>query len=175
MVVSVSSSFALRERHRAREVGDVLAVTRAWKLFGLIPMMLLHRPRGSGSVGRDERCKRADHRTPPLPGVDRTDEEERTQRGVVAQELQGQVSRARQVLTGAALAPKTWETLEELRRKRCQSQVQPIPLDVMEFTPDTCRIGRKSVCHVTSECAQRIRCRPWRVHLRNASGVSRRC
>ena len=131
----------------------MLAETRAWKLFGLIPMMLLHRPRGSGSVGRDELCKRADefarghwmeliqsarnsHRTPSSPGVERTDEEERTRRGVVAQErvMQGQVSRARQVLTGAALAPKTLETLEELRRKRCQSQVQPIPLDVMEFT-----------------------------------------
>ena len=93
-----SFSFALRERHRAREVGDVLAETRAWKLFGLIPMMLLHRPRGSGSVGRDELCKRADefarghwmdliqsarnsHRTPSSPGVERTDEEERTRRG----------------------------------------------------------------------------------------------
>ena len=98
-----SFSFALRERHRAREVGDVLAETRAWKMFGLIPMMLLHRPKGSGSVRIDELRKRADqftrghwmelimrardgHRTPPLPGVERTDEEERTRRGVVAQE-----------------------------------------------------------------------------------------
>ena len=107
----------------------LLAETRAWKLFGLIPMMLLHRPRGSRSVGRDELCKRADevarghwmelimsarngHRTPSLPGVERTDEGERTRRGVVAQErvMQGQ---------------------------RCQSQVQPIPLDVMDFTPET--------------------------------------
>ena len=32
-----SFSFALRERHRANEVGDVLAETRAWTLFGLIP------------------------------------------------------------------------------------------------------------------------------------------
>ena len=79
------------------------------------------------------------HRTPSLPGVERTDEEERTRRGEVAQErvMQGQVSRSRQVLTGAALAPKTLEIVEELRRKRCQSQVQPIPLDVMEFTPET--------------------------------------
>ena len=50
-----------------------------------------------------------------------SDEEERTRRGVVAQErvMQGQVSRSKQVLTGAALAPKTLEILEELRRKRC--------------------------------------------------------
>ena len=82
---------------------------------------------------------RNSHRTPSSPGVERTDEEERTRRGVVAQErvMQDQVSRARQVLTGAALAPKTLETLEELRRKRCQRQVQAIPLDVMEFIPET--------------------------------------
>ena len=73
--------------------------------------------------------------------------------------MQGQVSPARQVLTGAALAPKTLETVEELRRKRCQSQVQLIPLDVMD--KDTCRIGRENVCHFTSECAKRIRCGPW--------------
>ena len=86
-----SFSFALRERHRAREDGDVLAETRAWKLFGLIPMMLLHRPRGSGSVGRDELCKRADEfarghwmELIQSAGVERTDEEERTRRGVVA-------------------------------------------------------------------------------------------
>ena len=79
------------------------------------------------------------HRTPPVPGVVRTDEEERTRRGVVAQErvIQGQVSQARQVLTGATLAPRTLETLEEFWRKRCQNQVQPIPFDVMEFTPET--------------------------------------
>ena len=35
------------------------------------------------------------------------------------------------------MAPKTLEILEKLRRKRCQSRVQPIALDVMEFTPET--------------------------------------
>ena len=29
---------------------------------------------------------------------------------------------------------------------------------------DTCQIGRQSVCNVFSECAPRIRCRPWWVH-----------
>ena len=33
---------ALRERFRAKQAGDVDAETRAWKLFALIPMMLLH-------------------------------------------------------------------------------------------------------------------------------------
>ena len=111
-------------------------------------------------MGRDELWKRADefargywttlshwmelitsarnaHRTPPAPAAMRTEEEERTRRGIVAQErvLLGQVSGARQALTGAALAPRT--LLEELRRKRPQSQVQPMPPDVMEFIPET--------------------------------------
>ena len=51
--------------------------------------------------------------------------------------MQGQVSRARQALTGGAVAPRTLATLEELRRKRSQNQVQPIPPDVMEFIPET--------------------------------------
>ena len=51
---------ALRERQRARQAHDTEGEERAWKLFGLIPLMLLHRPRGSGSLGRDELAKRAD-------------------------------------------------------------------------------------------------------------------
>ena len=49
-----SFDLALRERHRAHMAGDQVAQNRAWKLFGLIPRLLLHRPRGAGSVGRDE-------------------------------------------------------------------------------------------------------------------------
>ena len=39
---------------------DPVAETRAFKFFGLIPMLLLHRPRHSGTVGRDELDQRAD-------------------------------------------------------------------------------------------------------------------
>ena len=46
---------ALRERCRARLAGDVVSESRAWKLFCLVPVMLLHRPRGTGSVGREGR------------------------------------------------------------------------------------------------------------------------
>ena len=35
-------------------VGDEEAELRGWKLFALIPTMLLHKTRASGSVGRDE-------------------------------------------------------------------------------------------------------------------------
>ena len=43
-----------RERHRAMLAGDELSQTRARKLSCLVPKMLLHRPRNTGSVGRDE-------------------------------------------------------------------------------------------------------------------------
>ena len=54
------SFVALRGRHRAQLARDLVAESRAWKLFGLVPIMLLHRPRHTGSVGRDELCHRAD-------------------------------------------------------------------------------------------------------------------
>ena len=34
---------ALEERHRAEGEGDELAEERAWKLFALVPRMLMHR------------------------------------------------------------------------------------------------------------------------------------
>ena len=45
----------LRERYRAKTFHD-----RAWKAFALVPMMLLNKPKGWGSVGRDELALRAD-------------------------------------------------------------------------------------------------------------------
>ena len=36
----------LRERNRAELAGDIVAKERAWKAFGLVPLLLLHRPRG---------------------------------------------------------------------------------------------------------------------------------
>ena len=52
-------AIALRERYRARQEQDPVAEERAWKLL-LVPAMLLHWPRGTGSVGRDELAQRAD-------------------------------------------------------------------------------------------------------------------
>ena len=45
--------------------------------------------------------------------------------------------RARQELTGAALAPKNEEILQEMKRQRSEVQVRPIPPAVLEFEPDT--------------------------------------
>ena len=49
---------ALRKRYRAMQVGDIQTEERVWKVFGLVTMMLMHRPKGTGSAGRDELAKR---------------------------------------------------------------------------------------------------------------------
>ena len=117
---------ALRERTRAKLAGDQSAESRAWKLFCLVPIMLLHWPRSSGSVRRDELAKQvtdfeigrwmelleAASRFNPSSHSrhERTEEEEQMRRAQAAQSpiQRGQVSRARQELTGAALAEPHW-------------------------------------------------------------------
>ena len=42
---------ALEERHRAEGEGDELAEEHAWKLFALVPRMLMHRVHGTGECG----------------------------------------------------------------------------------------------------------------------------
>ena len=51
---------ALRERFRARLANDDVGESRARKSFRLVPMLLLHRPRHSGSVGGDGLAQRAE-------------------------------------------------------------------------------------------------------------------
>ena len=46
-----SLSVTLQERCRAKLVGDTLGEERAWKAFGFVPFMLLHKPKGAGNVG----------------------------------------------------------------------------------------------------------------------------
>ena len=127
---------ALRERFRAKLMGDEDGQVRGWKLFALVPMMLLHRPCGTGSVGRCELVHRADrfaagrwaelireatqHQAVHTPRCERSEEADQQHRGKAAQERvqRGQVSRARHELTGAKLVPKDEATLNELRNRR---------------------------------------------------------
>ena len=46
-----------QEWYRARQVGDLQADERAWKVCGLVPMMLMHRPGGSASTRRKWICR----------------------------------------------------------------------------------------------------------------------
>ena len=52
-------SVTSQERCRAKLVGDTLGEERAWKAFGLVPHMLLHKPKGTGNVGKQELMERA--------------------------------------------------------------------------------------------------------------------
>ena len=136
---------ALRERHRARQVHDNAAEERAWKLFGLVPVMLLHRPRGSGSVGRDELAQRADDfarghwiallhnaRLSVVEGRGRiakskAQEQARRGRAALSRVQQGQVSRARQELTGADLAQRHWTRWRNCRAGDPKSEAWTFP------------------------------------------------
>ena len=141
---------ALRERYLAKLRGDEAGQVRGWKLFALVPMMMLHRPQGSGSVGRSELVHRADrfaagrwaelvHDATQHHQSERSEEDECERRGKAAQARvqRGQVSRARQELVGAKLALKDQTTLNELRGRRPQEQLREIPADVMSFEPET--------------------------------------
>ena len=65
--------------------------------------------------------------------------DEKARRGAAAQRRveRGQISRARQELTWASLAPKNDDTLTELRSKRPQEVQSPIPQHVLDFVPES--------------------------------------
>ena len=142
---------ALRERHRAMMANDWVAEERAWKLFGLGPAMLLHRPRHTGSVGRDELAKRADDFgrgkwTELIEGArgnvqdhcssaDVVKDDARREEAAQSRVRRGQVSRVRHELTGTPLAPKTEATLADLRARRPQEQQRAISTEVVDYVP----------------------------------------
>ena len=178
---------ALRERCRAKGAQDSRVEERARKLFGLVPVMLLHRPRGTGSVGKDELVSRADDFVrgrwtdllenirdtsgQPRPAMGEIQEHERRGCAALGRVRQGQVSRVRQELTGAALAPKTLQTLAQLQERRPQERVREIPREVMEFVPDRplkldFKLFTKCLQSAPSGCT-----RAWRLHQRDVANV----
>ena len=141
---------ALRERHRAKLAGDRVAEVRAWKLFGMVPIMLLRRTKHSGTIGRDELAQRVEdfnrgRWTDFLPEVQQSDlrsgytecVDDQVRRGAAAMRRvqRGQVSRARHELTGAPLAPKTPETRAELQGRRPQVRQSLIPQEIVDYQP----------------------------------------
>ena len=146
-------SVALRERYRAKLANDELGQITAWKLFFLVPKMMLHRRRNTGSVGRDELARRVteiqqghreqlireanEFRFQFIPVQTRTPEEEVTRRALAVQSRvqRGQVSRVQQELIRAALAPRNAATLEALQERRLQEPTSAIPREAMDFEP----------------------------------------
>ena len=53
-----SMRFVLSEADRARDAGDAAATSRAWKLFLLLPCLLLHRPPRGGNVPKCQLMER---------------------------------------------------------------------------------------------------------------------
>ena len=81
-------------------------------------------------------CRLADDFWPQAQGRgDEFQEQQRRGRAAQSRVERGQVSRAGQELTGAALAPKNSEKSRELPRRRPQDQMSEIPRDVLEFQP----------------------------------------
>ena len=50
----------LESRHEGVQARDDVKETRSWKMFCLLPFMLLRRPAGQGRVGKAELCRRFD-------------------------------------------------------------------------------------------------------------------
>ena len=136
--------------HQAAFGEDATQEIRAWKLFCVLPFWLLRRPHGGGHVGKAELNKRFDdfaaglwtqlHRNAELdtPSPNRkhtTMTMEQKGRAADQRVRMGEVSRARQCLTGAAVAPGNDTTFQDMQRKRQQIPVVPLPQEVLNFQP----------------------------------------
>ena len=137
---------ALEALHVAVMEHDETRELRAWKLFSVLPFWLLLRPGYQGRVGRDELLRRFNlfeeghwdrlhaeaTQVPQHLPSQRTMTPEQRAKAACQKVRVGEVSRARQCLTGAALAPRTQETLHELQHRRPQVQPRAVPEDILE-------------------------------------------
>ena len=136
----------------SRRLQLVTGEVRAWKLFLLLPFMLLRRPIGQGRVGKEELSIRFDKFSDgqwgllahealksiesERPRMPRQETAETRGKTACQKIRMGEVSRARQYLTGATLAPGNDQTLQELQRRRDQEVVRPLSQEVLEFDPE---------------------------------------
>ena len=169
---SCPQSFRGRYRHACRQVLEVrhdtvnsrdeLMEERAWKAFCLLPLLLFRRPGNERNVSKEELRRRFDLftngmweilvdeavATLPVPVKPRSEAPLSTeQRGEkAAQKVQlGEITRARQCLTGATPAPGNDNTFNELQRKRPQEVVRELPEHVRAFTPETPLVFNKEI------------------------------
>ena len=139
---------AMEEAVRAGEVHQ----NRGWKLFLLLPRLLLHRPPRGGKVHRSnfargswsnlllEASVKCDDAATAHARKRRThqvgDVQRRAARALALVQM-GELSAGRQALEGAELAPGSEETLRELRNplKRPPRARAPLPPRVLEHDP----------------------------------------
>ena len=148
---------ALDEIKAGSSVNDARRQERGWKLFMLIPRMLLHRrPRG-GTIPREKLVQRFEQFSAgqwlELIRICVVNEEESVKVARCRSRRQGQdaavrraeradqlvhlgeLSSARRVLESAELAPGTPETLRQLRARPSQPR-DPLPDDILGHVPD---------------------------------------
>ena len=139
---------ALRGLHSPNPAAGITA-ERAWKLFLLVPRLLLTRTRETGPAGRTALlqrfqafeagrwCELLDAAMPSTAQPQRSpgSDVERMREHACAQVRRGELSRARQTLTGAPLAPSNADALRLLSDpdKRPPHPRHPIPDDVVRF------------------------------------------
>ena len=124
---------------------------RAWKLWCLLPLMLLRRTQGSNKEGQKElqqrfqKFWRGEWLELIAAGQERArtaaaeDTKEKRARTACHKVRLGEASRAAQTLTAGKLAPGTDATLEELTdpNRRPRDQLERLPDEVANFRADT--------------------------------------
>ena len=150
---------ALEEVCTGCQVGDITRQTRGWKLFFLLPRMLLHKKPRGGAIPRqkleerfvrfvsgrwldlvesaqqaEEQAHQSSVRRRRRQSTD--DLAKRAERAVSLVQM-GEVSRARQALEGAQMAPGTVATLRDLTdpRKRPPVPREALSRTIQEFQP----------------------------------------
>ena len=161
---------ALTEIDQGRSDGDASRSSRGWKLFLLLPRLLLHKPPRGGQVPKKQLQRRFESFTEgewaPLlaTGIEcasrasqassrrsrRRDPDNLEARAARAEALTqvGELSAARLVLEGAVVAPGTRATLAALQDPERRPPVlqDPIPLDILN-------VNTVEQFHRTSTCS----------------------
>ena len=136
---------------------------QAWKLFSLTSRLLLAKPSANGAEGKEillarlsrffqgdwltllsEAHQVGNNRRGQDPSSPE-DQAARRRETAVANVQHGELSRARQALTGAALAPGTHETLQQLTdpTRRPPHLERPVSASVLQRPPSSLRLNTK--------------------------------
>ena len=166
-------------RSEAVTTQDVLMEGSAWKMFGMLPVLLLRKPRCQGRVGEEELCLRFDKFASGewwelLREAEQTlrqdaqqvrrlteDTPERRAEAACQKVKLGEVSRARQCLTGASLAPRTVDVWCDAEQEASGGREEHPTKIICDFEPDV----PVQVDEVPEKCTEGVVPWTWRVHF----------
>ena len=159
---------------------------RAWKLFALVPVMFLHRSHNTGSVGRSQLAQRVEdftgrwsellsevRREVVRSGEPQCNGDEKARRGAAAQRRveREHISRARQELTGASLAPKS-DDVDRVAKQAATRGAEPHPTARSRLrTGVRVEVRPVGFRHLTPNRAMWFVSRSRRMHVRDAESV----